>query len=389
MGARGTYDLSRRIETIIEATSTDYWPAQTEDSRPNPWIGELPECPQALNLAEEGQASYRYLLDIVSREHIDSHRFKNALFFLLYFDSLFVWRELKRLYKGANAPKRKWLEKAIRKALVRCYRDPRGRDEARFRDIGKNTWPGRLASTPVVVRLARKIEARRKHKPILRDMAVSDGVTSLDVAQMAAAENAPVSIVATDAFLYLHFTECDGGQAVFLGDGRPLQYEFLGQIYRMQDGEEPGSCAGIRRRLDQSFAEGDVASVPMLAPEVELAVESGRYDISFREEDLFEPDPDISSADIIRIANMLVETTETHRGYFLKAEIVDAIAELGTRAKDAAYLLLNNFREKVERLGLWRKDTAGGQWVRESNPSELPGVLDGVGDIAIRSSPGS
>ena len=50
---------------------------------------------------------------------------------------------------------------------------------------------------------------------------------------------------------------------------------------------------------------------------------------------------------------------------------------------------LNNFREKVERLGLWRKDTAGGQWVRESNPSGMPGVLDGVGDIAIRSSPGS
>jgi len=389
MGARDTCDLSRRIETIIEATSTDYWLAQTEDSRPNPWVGELPDCPQALKIAQEGQASYRYLLDIVSREQADSLRFRNALLFVLHFDSLFAWRELKRLHKDADAPKRRWLEKGIRKALARCFHAPRGRDKSRFRDIGRNTRRGRLASTPVVVQLARKIETRHKRKPILRDMAVSDGVTSLDVAQMAAAENVPVSIVATDAFLYLHFTECDGGQAVFLSDGRPLQYEFSGETHRMQDGEVPERCAGIRRRLDQSFAEGDVARVAMLAPEVELAVESGRYDISFREEDLFEPDPDISSADIIRIANMLVETTATHRGYFLKAEIVDAIAALGTRAKDAAYLLLNNFREKVERLGLWRKDTARGQWVRESNPSELPGVLDGVGDIAIRSSPRS
>jgi hypothetical protein len=119
----------------------------------------------------------------------------------------------------------------------------------------------------------------------------------------------------------------------------------------------------------------------MLAPEAEGAAAGGPCVVAFREEDALDPDPDLAQADIIRIANLLVESTAEHRGYFARDEIIAAIAGLGLRAGDGAWLVLDNFRQKIERAGLWRKDAAAATWIRHPTPAGLPDVLEGVEDV--------
>ena len=63
------------------------------------------------------------------------------------------------------------------------------------------------------------------------------------------------------------------------------------------------------------------------------------------------------------------------------------IGGLGVRAKDGAYLLLDNFRKKIERVGIWRKDASVTRWVRLPTGPDVCDVLEGVGDINISETP--
>ncbi len=80
-------------------------------------------------------------------------------------------------------------------------------------------------------------------------------------------------------------------------------------------GKLPDVPAALRRaqaELDEA-AEGLAAqTITMLAPQVDHAVQTGRFALRFREEDAFHPNPDIGEADLIRIANLLVERTDDH-----------------------------------------------------------------------------
>jgi len=366
--------MSPSAEHLLTSLRVDLWQADDQAWRRHP--GMLPACPPAVELAAAGREAHGPLLAALRAERDDSLRFRNALVLLLYFDSLFVYRELKALYGTASEAQRQWLGEACRKLLVRCFHHASGRDPSRFRDIGKNTWRGRLGTTAAVVALAAETLAERGRKAVVRDMGVSDGGTSLDLAEAAAEQAVPLAIVATDRFLFLHFAERDGDRAVFASGGAPIQYELDGKARRAADAEP-------QPRLDALFRPGGLERITMLAPEVELAAESGRCDIAFKEEDVLRPEPDLAQADILRVANVLVEATADHRGYFTRDEIVRAIARLGTHAGDGARLVLDNFRRKIERGGLWRKDAAAGCWRRLHTPAGLPDVLDGIADIPI------
>lgn len=355
---------------IINALTEDYWQDGYQNWRSSQNHSMLPDCPLGAELVQGGRRAYEGLLDILRGEGGDSLRFRNALFLLMYFDSLFVYRAIKDIYRTATDAQRVWLAEACRKILIRCFHYAGGRDAARFRDVSRNTHRGRLSTSPAVVSLASELSDARRDRAIVRDMAVADGITSLDIAVIAGEQDIPISIVATDRFLFLYFAELEGNKAAFAGDGTPIQYEIGGRTFSGKEGDAT---------LDPTSAE----RITMLAPEVEAAAESGRCHMSFKEEDVLDPDPDIAEADIIRVANILVESTDSHRGYFTRDEIVSAIARLGIHARDSARLLLDNFREKVERRGQWRKDALAGKWIRLSTPAGLPDVLEGVGDIRI------
>ena len=56
---------------------------------------------------------------------------------------------------------------------------------------------------------------------------------------------------------------------------------------------------------------------------------------------------------------------------------------LGSKAKDGAYLYLDNFRKKTEHVGLWRKNESAGRWERQPVEGDHAVDLTGVADIPI------
>jgi len=62
-----------------------------------------------------------------------------------------------------------------------------------------------------------------------------------------------------------------------------------------------------------------------------------------------------------------------------------AIAALGRSAKDGAHLFIDNFRNKVEHVGHWRKDKSRREWVRIPVHGDVVPDLAGIGSIVIDS----
>lgn len=379
-------NLSELLDVMLGPNAVDRWQSGDQSWRAN--HAQLPHWPHAQELSHYGWQGCEPLLCVLHEERSDSLQFRNALLLLVYFDSVFVYRELKALYPVAGHDQRPWFEEACRKILIRCFHSPRDRDHTRFRDISKKTLEGRLSTSPVLVELANTVHVKRGRPAVVHDMAVADGITTLDVAELAAGSGTPLALVASDRFLYLHFGETAANRVAFLSDGRVLQYEIDGIAFSATAGSVPGQYAAATPQLDALFGHPGLQRITMLAPEVELAAASGRHQVSFKEEDVFDPDPDIAHADIIRVANVLVESTHDHRGYFTRREILGAMANLGGLAGDGAYLVLNNFRRQIEYAGVWRKDASRDQWTRLPTPAGLPDDLDGIGDINIRHADG-
>jgi len=370
-------EISETIDAAL-ASGRDFWIEAVADLHPL-----LPDCPAVREIVPAGRPAYDRLLAILRSQQADTPIFKNALFLLMYFDSLFVYRALKEFYKRSAQPQRIWLEAACRKVLVRCVEYPESGHEALTREILRNTYPSRLATTPMVVALAADLQRDLRRKIAIRDMAVADGITSLDIAQAAAKQAVRVSIAATDIQLYLYFAKLGDDRAFSTADRTMTQYEIDGLTYGTRHDDVPPFCSARKAKLDEALTLPSAERSTMLAPEVEFAVASGSYDISFKEEDAFAPDPDICDADIIRIANLFVERTPEHRGYFYRADIVKAIARLGTSVKGGAYLLVDSFTRKIERIGKWKKEAASSKWIRLPISAEIPEVLDGISDIEI------
>jgi len=381
-------DLTQKTHALL-ASGRDYWSDAVADLHPLdpnallPGSRTLPDFPAAREFVPAGRTAYEHLFAILRAEESDSLTFKNALFLLMYFDSLFVYRALKEIYKDSAQPQRKWLDAACRKTLIRCVEYPESGHEALTREIPRNTYPRRLATTPMLVALAAELQRDTGRTTVIRDMAVADAVTSLDVAEAAAQQGIPVSITATDIQLYLYFAKLGDDRAVSTGNRTVTQYEIDGRTYGTRHDDVPPSHLIRKKQLDETLASPAADRINMLAPEVELAEASGRYDISFKEEDASHPDPDISGAHIIRVANLFVERTPEHRGYFYRADMVQAIAQLGIPVKDGAYLFVDSFIQKLERVGKWRKDASSSRWIRLPTPTEIPEVLNGIADIDI------
>ena len=181
-------EVVSRIEEAM-SSSRDYWEGarrglRTAESLEGllPASRALPECPEGAALVAQGTAASRALLEVVRQEAEDTRAFKHAVFLLMYFDSLFVYRELKARYAGAAAGQRPWLDVACRKVLLRCLEPPETAHGPLTREIVRNTWRGRLATTRMIVDLAAREFGHAHGTVIIRDMAVSDGVTALDLA---------------------------------------------------------------------------------------------------------------------------------------------------------------------------------------------------------------
>ena len=237
----------------------------------------------------------------------------------------------------------------------------------------------------MIVDLAERAFGPSHGTVIIRDMAVSDGVTSLDLAEEAARRGVDVSIAATDLRLYLLYAERDGNEVVAYSNGEPCQYSLGGQTYGLRHADAPAANREAQAELDEAVRGPATQTITMLAPQVDDAVHTGRLAIRFKEEDAFDPAPDIGEADIIRIANLLVERTDDHRGYYYRPDVLAAISRLGAAAKDGTYLYLDSFRKKVEHVGLWRKDAAAGRWARLPVEGDLAADLEGVSSIPIES----
>ena len=89
------------IQGITErlASAPDYWAEARRAIVPSdsldgmlPASRALPDCSLALDLVSDNVPACRSLLRIIQAEAVDSHVFKNAVFVLMYSDSLFVYR---------------------------------------------------------------------------------------------------------------------------------------------------------------------------------------------------------------------------------------------------------------------------------------------------------
>ena len=325
------------------------------------------------------------MLDIIRREPDGSLTFRNALYLLLYFDCLFVYCALKAWYPEAPPEQRPWLDVACRKILLRCLEVPENAPGVQTREIVRNTWRGRLAATAMIVQLVEQAFASSHRPAIIRDLAVSDGVTTLDLAEEAARRGVSVSITGTDLRLYLRYAQREGDEVACYRTGEPCQYLIGGQTYGLAQAEVPAALAPAQAKLEETARGPATQTITMLAPQVDQAVRTGQFALRFKEEDAFDPDPDIGQADIIRIANLLVERTDDHRGYYYRRDMLQAISRLGRVAKDGAYLYLDNFRKRIEYVGLWRKNAAAGEWTRLPMGAGVALDLDGVGSIPIGS----
>ena len=238
------------------AAQNSYWEKGDQAWRDyRPTGGALPEVPEAHEFTRMGRAAHEALLDIVLGETDGSLRFKNALFFLMYFDNLFVYRDLKRAFRHANASRRDLLAEAARKVLIRCTGWSGPPIDSTRRGISKNTRPERLRTSSMIVELADEMWRVTSRKIAIRDIAVSDGSTSLDMAAAAAERRVPIHIVGTDAWLYVYCREIEGNRVAFNSRGEALQFEIDGQTFRRND-SVPDSLSGTKERLRRPIARG-------------------------------------------------------------------------------------------------------------------------------------
>jgi len=382
-------NVAANIDALLSSTP-DLWQEAAEGLAPGdsldgvlPSSRALPDLPAAQTLAGGGQPASQALLASMRAEVRDTLVLKNALFLLMYFDSLFIYRELKALYRAAPEAQQRWIDVACRKVLLRCLEVPADAHTRLTREIVRHTSRGRLATTELAVGLAADLFAQHGRKIVIRDMAVSDGVTTLDLAEAAARRGVPVSITGTDLQLHLLHAMQGSEGIVSLCDGTVLQCVIAGITYGVRHADLSTAPAGRLEVLAAELRGSGGERVTMLAPQVEQVAASGQFDLRFRQEDAFNPHPDIGEADIIRIANLLVERTDRHRGYYCRSDIVEAIARLGSRAKGGAYLLLNNFMQKTEHVGLRKKEKPSPRWVRVPVSGPFREDLSGVSDIPI------
>ena len=151
----------RRVIEETLAGAPDWWAESARGVRGGesldgmlPVSRALPACAVAEELASEGREACDALLEIAGQEGAGDRVFGNAVFALLYFDSLFAYRSLKVLYEGASAERRKRVDVACRKMILRCVEVPEGEQAALRREIVRNTYGGRLATTGMVADLA-------------------------------------------------------------------------------------------------------------------------------------------------------------------------------------------------------------------------------------------
>ena len=381
--------LDAQIDAALSA-SPNYWQVARRGAGltdgPDtvlPGCRTLPECEVATKLRAKGRAAYVQLFDMLSQETEDTRSFRNAVYLLLYFDSLFVYRELKTLYPSASEGQRPWLAAACRKILIRCLDVPEESDRALTREVVRNTEPGRLITTHMVVELSHRLAQESGRRIVIRDLAVSDGITTLDLAVAAVERSVPVAITGTDCRLCLRYAREGEDQVVADTSGAPLQYEISERTFGLRH-DDPGLAPQTEVEQVAKALSGDgVCTVTMLAPEVELAIANGQFDLQFKEENAFEPHADIAEADIIRVANLFVERTNDHRGYYYRNDILRGMGILGSKAKDGAYLYLDNFRKKTEHVGLWRKNESAGLWERQPVDGDCAVDLAGVEDVPI------
>ncbi len=177
----------------------------------------------------------------------------------------------------------------------------------------------------------------------------------------------------------------DGNEVVCYSNGEPCQYAIAGQTYGVRHPDVPAALGPAQAELDEAVRGPATQGITMRVPQVDHAVQTGRLGIPFKEEDAFDPDPDIGQADIIRVANRFVERGDDHRGYYYRQDILEAMSRLGKAAKDGAYLYLDNFRKKVEHIGLWRKDASAREWNGLAVGEDFAMNLKGVTSIPIES----
>ena len=373
------------------ATATDYWEEARAGLHPFesldgmlPASRGLPECPLASELAAGKRGTCPALLEIAAGETTDSRVFRNALLVLMHLDSLFVYRRLRGLCPTAPDTQRRWLDAACRKIILRCVEVSEESQDQLTREIVRNTWRGRLATTAMAADLAADLWRRSRRRIAIRDMAVSDGITTLDLVEAVAAREVPAVTTGTDLRLFLTYAEIGGDRAVALSDGSVLQLEIGGTMYGVRQNAVSAGPAGQRQILTAALTAPDTDTISILAPQVASVAKTRPDELRFCEEDAFDPPADIVEADIIRIANLFVERTDDHRGYYYRGDILAAMAQLGRRAKDGARLLLNNFRKKIEHVGHWRNDASSRQWIRIPVCGPFAPDLDDVESIPWR-----
>lgn len=246
--------------------------------------------------------------------------------------------------------------------------DPRGvmRPHARRDDFARyassikigTTWrttqPSRHAlSDQVVLELA-----SARGRPMILDVGVSDGCTSLDLIEKLGGSFERFYV--TDASLEVDVME-KGGATYFyhpctrqcimrVGDGLIVYADTRGSIFPLN------LIARSLMSQAPTYSAGTAKSVSLIQPELRRQVEDDPR-VAICEYDVFQPWTH-EAVDIVKVANVL------NRSYFSDGQIVKALTNLSQAMKPDGKLLIVDNR-KTERVSLFSRQASGLKLERE------------------------
>lgn len=216
------------------------------------------------------------------------------------------------------------------------------------------TQPSRHALSDRVVLELASVQGR----PVILDVGVSDGCTSLDLIEKLGGNFERFYV--TDASLEIDVMEKGGatyfyhpraGQCIMrVGDGSIVYADTQGSIFPLN--------LIARSLLSEApaYDAGSARSMSLVQPELRKLAESDQR-VAICEYDVFQPWTR-EELDIVKVANLL------NRVYFSDGQIVEAIKNLSRAMKPDGKLLVVDNR-KTERVSLFSKQTSGLKLERE------------------------
>ncbi len=260
----------------------------------------------------------------------DSEEYELLVTIFAYNGNLLTYARLRELYPKLSGKKQKDLLKILRQIQFQAVIFREGGTDGKADIINRRTWPGRLDRTFAVLdRFMEKSENKDK-KLKIADFAVSEGVTTLELARHY--QDKGVKITGYDRTLGFYVVQGEFAVYLFSDSGELLQIvtEKSGIVKRGSTAWNALAESGTRifGKMD-SVRKEKLPYVSLLSPEAEEFARLHPDILEFKRQDIFLPLPE--QYDFMRVSGLLVRGRVS---YFSDETINKALQQMGTALRD-------------------------------------------------------